>query len=219
MILLLLLPLDRGVKNPVTQTLEYDLVEVNTFPFDGKDFTQVILWRWRVDLKRYTLVDWCMADKCGVPQKVGKYWVIRYKNVKIVCKNYTRTRTDADPEKENSRKYGYEERKRPSAANHFSDRITPVAVKSCRYGRMMEKLSDPDFICEVLRMHEAGLSVSDIAQEMKASWREVKNAIMEKVPVFSEADLHKCPGCNSMIVIKPCMICYAKRGIKNGLRD
>lgn len=82
----------------LSNTRSFDLIEVNHTP----NYTQVILWDWSEQHKRFHVQHWYLDDEPHVDE-VGDVRVIRLRNVRIVAELYRETWTKHDPERENSK--------------------------------------------------------------------------------------------------------------------
>jgi hypothetical protein len=93
---------------PTTTTV--DLIELNHVQFDhGGGFSQVILWTWSPDYRRYDSVGWYLVDVQKLetlPYKKGDRWIAKHcdgKNyiLQFDAGIFRETRTKHDPEREN----------------------------------------------------------------------------------------------------------------------
>lgn len=88
-----------SLPSPISSnTKTFDLIEVN----NTKGFTQVILWDWSPELRRFHVQHWYLDPEPDV-RKVGELYVIQIRNVRVTSELYRETWTVHDPERENAK--------------------------------------------------------------------------------------------------------------------
>lgn len=89
-----------------------DLIELNHVTFESSlGYSQVILWQWSPNYRRYDCVAWYLVDPNklhNLPQKIGQRWVARHRDtqnrdLQFHAKIFRETRTPYDPERESSK--------------------------------------------------------------------------------------------------------------------
>jgi hypothetical protein len=82
------------------RTEAVNVIELNHFQPEGQHrFTQVILWEWDGQRKRYTCCGWWIVKKTeDYPTRIGERWYVTHKGVRFSSAILRETTTDYDPE-------------------------------------------------------------------------------------------------------------------------
>jgi hypothetical protein len=99
------------LETTVVDLMELNHVQVQTNPVMG--YSQVILWQWSPDYRRYDCEGWYLVDPKkleGLPAWTGQRWTARRRGQQFHAKIFRETTTSYDPERE-SRKLKPEPKK------------------------------------------------------------------------------------------------------------